>query len=112
MKADLLRFLIPHLRERMGQEAHEVRSYQRILADRFVRQVPCQSMKIDRESGGFERMLRMLRDQARYHSRQNVSRTSGCHARIPGGIHPNGAIGRCYQSAMSFEHDNQLMLAS
>src|SRR6202790_4934335 len=69
-------------------------------------------MNIDGESGGFERMLRMLRDQAGYHSRQNVSRASACHSRIAGGIHPDGAIGRSDQGAMPFEHDNQLMFAS
>ena len=52
-------------------------------------------MKIDGKSGCFERMLRMLRDQAGDHSGENVSRASGGHAGIAGGIHPDGAIGRC-----------------
>ena len=61
--------------------------------------VPRQSMKIDSESSGFERMLRMLRDQAGHHSREDVTRASGGHAGISGGVHPDGgAIGRCDRS--------------
>jgi hypothetical protein len=62
MKPNLLTFLLPHLRERFWKKAQQVRSHQGILADGFTGQVPRQSMKIDRESGGFERILRMLRD--------------------------------------------------
>jgi hypothetical protein len=53
----------------------------------------------------------MLREQASDDSSQNVSRAARCHARIPGRIHPDRAIGRGDQRAMSFEHDDQFMLA-
>src|SRR5208337_945414 len=82
-----------------------------IFAEGFTRYVSRQSMKIDSESGGFERLLRMLRNQAGDHSGEDVSRASGGHAGIAGGIHPDGAIGRGDQGAMSLEHDDQLMLA-
>ena len=56
VKADLFSFLIPQLRERLRQEAHQVRRHQRILADGLAGQVPRQSMQIDSKSGCFKRI--------------------------------------------------------
>ena len=67
-------------------------------------------MKIDCKRGRFQRMLGILRNQAGDHSRKNISRTSRRHARIARRIHPNRAIGRRNERAVSLEHDDQLML--
>src|SRR6202167_1578510 len=67
-------------------------------------------MQINSESGGFERLLRVLRDQACDHSRQDISRASRGHAWIARRIGPDGAIGGRDQGAMSLEHYDQLVL--
>ncbi len=109
---NLLRFPVASLRECLRQKPHQIRRHQRILADGFAGQIPCQSMKVDSESSRFERMPRMLRDQPSDHSGENVSRAAGSHARIAGRIHPDRAVGRCDKRAMPFEYDHQLVLAS
>ena len=110
MNANLLRLLISHLRECLGQEANQIRCDQRILAERGAGQIPCQAVEIHSQSRCFERFLRMLRNQTGNDSCQNVSGTSGCHTRIAGRIHPDCAIGRRDQGAMS-DDPNRTIIA-
>ena len=57
------------------------------------------------------RRVLFLRDHGRNHSRQNISRAAGRHSWIPRSVHPGFAIRLHHKRSVTFQHDDQIMLA-
>lgn len=91
-----------HPSERFWQSLHEIGRHQRMFTHTFAGHIAGKTMKIDRGDHRDKDSVRILCDETRNHARQDVTRASGGHPRIPGRIHPNLATRRRHHGAMSF----------
>src|SRR5579863_4228784 len=82
-----------------------------MLAHAFAGHVTGKTVEMDRSDNRFYDVLAILRDQPGYHAGQDVSCTSGGHARISGGVYPNRSVWLCDQRAMPLQHHDQFVFA-
>jgi hypothetical protein len=82
-----------------------------VFAHALASDVPREAVKMNCRNDRLGYAIGILRDQACGHSGEYVSSASGRHARISRSVHPNRAVRLSNQSAVTLQHDNQIVIA-
>ena len=82
-----------------------------MLTHALTRDISSQSVKMNCSNDRLGDVVRILGYQACCHASQNVARAAGRHAGIARSVHPNRAVGLSNQSAVTLQHDNQIVIA-
>src|SRR2546425_3533139 len=98
--------IISQIFPRFRQESQQVGGYHALFAKILSSEITSQAVEVDSKAKPFEEGPQVfLSENARYHSRQDVPRTTSCHSRITRCIDVNGAIGCGNNRSIAFEDD-------